>query len=75
MRHEKSHARRVYRHLFVRGHLTDAKSVHHWNNMSALARSRAGLPTENLAPVKSKHKKIAPRYRGASMGGRERASA
>jgi hypothetical protein len=76
MRQQQSHARRVYRHLFVRGHLTDAKAVHYWNNLSPLARGRAGLPQDcNVAPVKSKHKKIPPRFWGPAMGGDERAHA
>ncbi len=72
-RHEQSHAKRVYRHLFVRGHLTDAKAVHYWNQLSPMARKRAGLPIDsNVAPVKTKHKQIAPKFIGAAMGGYDR---
>ena len=71
LKHEQSHARRVWKHL--QRHPADATAVHYWNNLSPAARQRAGFSIESVAPKKSPAKRIPPRFYGPAMGGDERA--
>jgi hypothetical protein len=67
-KHEKSHARRVLKHI-IRSGMKDVSAIEYWHKLPALA--RRGLTDAALNPVQSSHKRIPPKYKGKAMNGKE----